>query len=167
MHTSTRFTNVSENMYVAPAGFPKLKGKAAEIRHLGKPLRDVFTMMEDILDEHQQEYCLPADAHQCFFDAVFAFLAILTALGNWYHGQGVLLFNFTIKCHYLVHIAYYSKYYNPRAAWCYSGEDFMQTIRKLVASCQRGTPPYLVCSKTLRKYASGLSFMMLGDACWK
>ncbi len=113
------------------------------------------------------EYRLPQAAHAEFLSGAHAFLALVTALGNFFHPRGVLLFNFTIKFHYLVHIAQYSRHFNPRRAWCYSREDFMQRIKRIVGSCQRGTPPPRVCSKAVRKYADGLAFSMIEDACWQ
>ena len=71
-----------------------------------------------------------------------------------------LLFNFTIKFHYLAHIAFYSRYFNPRLAWCYSGEDFMQKVKRIVAACAPATSAQLVPTKAMAKYASGLAYMV-------
>ena len=174
-------------MYFQANAFPRLKGRGAEVKSLGKPLEQVFLAhmdpddrvhrfihlglqysirMEENLDENQYEFCLSPAAHEEFQSSVFNFLAVVTALGQHFHNQGILLFHFTIKNHYLAHIAIYSKWFNPRAAWCYSGEDFMQRVRKIVASCQRGTAPDLVCSKAMEKYKAGLEFTLLENELW-
>ena len=77
------------------------------------------------------------------------------------------LFNFTIKSHYLAHIALSSRYINPRLAWCYAGEDFMQKVKTIVASTQRGTQCHLVSKKAMQKYCQGLAFTCLEGAFWK
>ncbi len=181
--------NLTLSMYV-PEGdkFPRLKSRAAEARHLGQPLLAVFekfmdgqdkihrliqmglqysTKLEDILDENMHDYCLNEEAHKDFLSTTYSFLAVLTSLGNHYHPQQMALFHCTIKAHYLLHIALYSRWCNPRAAWTYSNEDFMQVVRGIVAACQRGTAPALVSNKVMKKYIAGLAFVLLGDDCWR
>ena len=185
--TTTQFSSMKATMFSGGTGFPKLKGKASEKRHIGKPLKVVFDAhmdsanqqhrmvslalkfsiwIEDILDANTGNITLPAEDHTRLVEATYAFLNLTVSLGNYYHPRGVLLFNYTIKFHYLLHIAIGSKRYNPRWAWCYSGEAFMQVMKKVVASCQSGTKAHLIGRKVLRKYADGLSFSLLGDEWW-
>eukprot|EP00969_Alexandrium_andersonii_P130994 5792769-Alexandrium_andersonii.AAC.1 len=42
-----RFQNITKTMYDRPGDFPKLSGRAADIRELGKPLLAVFTEYMD------------------------------------------------------------------------------------------------------------------------
>ena len=151
MKITHRFGHIKESMFKAD-NFPKLKGKASEIRWLVGPLAAVFrrhldpsntqhryvlaalrfsAMVETILDEHHTDFCLPADAHAHFKAAIFGFLEMNTLLSDWYHERGIFLFNFTVKTHYLAHIALYSRWFNPRLAWAYAGEDFMQVCKKM------------------------------------
>jgi len=182
--TSCQFTNMKESMFRKANEFPKLKGRAAEIRHLGRPLWHVFqahmdnaqevhrwvslglkysVALEEILDAHPAASCLPADSGADFLETIYKFLAVLTALSTHCHGRGQLLFHFTIKNHFLLHVGMYCQYMSPRACWNYSGEDFMQRVRRIVGSCQRGTAPPLVCTKVMDKYIQGLGFVLLGD----
>ena len=182
-----QYTGMTVGMYHKTNSFPRLKGRAAEIRHFVEPLMVVFRKymsresqphrqilmaleasaeMERILDDHVGDYVLPDEAHQQYWKATFEFLALATAVSTYYHGNVGCLFNFTIKFHLLAHIAFYAKYFNPRLAWCYSGEDFMQKIKKIVGSCQRGTSPCLVATKAVGKYASGLAFVAMESDVW-
>eukprot|EP00969_Alexandrium_andersonii_P211002 9318989-Alexandrium_andersonii.AAC.1 len=68
----------------------------------------------------------PPAASQQFQSVVFNFLALQTALGSFFHSQGVFLFHTTIKSHYLIHLGDCTAWINPRIAWNYAGEDFMQ-----------------------------------------
>ena len=186
MGIKNRFNNLKESMFKQD-NFPKLKGRAAEIRWLVKPLMTVFGrhmdrnnaqhryvyaglrfsfIVEEILDLHPTDFMFPADVYTKLKAAIFGFLNMNVALSDFYHAQGVFLFKFTIKAHYLAHIAIYSRWYNPRLAWAYSGEDFMQICKKIVQSCQRGSPPHLVCSKAVGKYSEGLAWTMVADHCW-
>ena len=52
--------------------------------------------------------------------------------------KGLLLWNVTLKQHFLIHTAMICKYYNPRRYWNYADEDFVGRIAKLASS--RGGP---------------------------
>ena len=79
-----------------------------------------------------------------------------TAIGQHFQNQGLALSNFTIKFHYLLHLAHICEYINVRLAWCYSGEDLMHVVKTLVQSSHRGCRPSLVPAKVMRKYTFGL-----------
>ena len=101
----------------------------------------VFSIiMKEVLDDNRSEYCLPAAAHRLFYQATFGFLATYTSLCQFYHPQGIWLFNFTPKFHYLAHIAHYSSYI--RAAWCYAGEGYISDVMSFSAPglSHRGAP---------------------------
>jgi hypothetical protein len=188
MDIPCRFSTLKDTMFVSSSGFPKLKGSAAAVRHIGKPLLHTFeqhmdpsnddrrrillglrmsTRFEDILSDSSHLFKLPDAAHRDLVDTTLAFLNIVTSLGNSFHSRGELYFNFTVKFHYLIHIALSSKHLNPVAVWCYGGEGFMQVVKKLVISSQSGTKPALVANKVLAKYAQGIGYDLLGaDLEW-
>ena len=64
------------------------------------------------------------------------------------------LFNVTIKAHYIIHIAVTAKFLNPRLAMCYSGEDYMHHMKRLVQSSVRGTKRLRFTRKCVTKYAT-------------
>ena len=183
-----RFQNITLSMFDKGGNdFPQLKGRAAEIRHLGRALFNVFVTymsadnrehrfikmgleasvrMEDILDSTVGQYTLSGNEYSEFVDAAFAFLGAQTALGNIFHPRAIFLFHTTIKSHYLLHCALLSCYIHPRFGWTYGNESFMQVGRKLVSACQRGTRPQLVGSKVMKKYIDGLAFALMRHQIW-
>lgn len=174
-----RFNSLRLNMFSKDdKGFPCLRGRAGEIRHLAPALRHAFVQFQQrgnrqhevvvlmldlailigrILDDHADAYTLPAKASKDLHKCLFAWAQLNTELGTFFHPRGALLFNHTIKTHYMLHIGLQAAYINPRLGWCYAGEDLMQRTKKLVQSCHRGTGPHLVTKKALLKYVTGLS----------
>ncbi len=174
---SCKFQNMKLSMFENPGGFPRLKGRGAEIRHLAAPLHFVFCKhmdeankqhrqiklalafsveLEEMLDSFADAYTFPQDVADRFLRSCYSFVALVSALGQHFHNEGTLLFNFTVKSHYLLHIGRVAQYMNPRLAWCYAGEDFMHVMKTIIAASSSGTAPHLVVSKALRKYVQGL-----------
>ena len=185
--TPTRYNELTINMFTADAnGFPRLKGKAAEVKHLAAPLLaaiDVFLCrnemhqkirlllelaltMEDVLESNKDKYALPSSEAEAFRRAAYGFAQVTTSLGQHFHENGDLLFHYTIKYHYLCHLGDMASYINPRLAWCYGGEDFMQISRTLVQSAAAGTSRHLVAHKVVVKYASGFGMDLVSEP-WK
>ena len=102
MHIRNTFCHMKASMFEPShsTAFLRLKGKAAEIRNLGGPLLKVFEKhmtqnnkqhrlvrlglqcsveLENILDEHAQEYCWEAVVSDAFVETAFRFLAVQTA----------------------------------------------------------------------------------------
>jgi hypothetical protein len=177
------------SMYDGGTHFAKLKGKAAEIRHLGGPLVVAFqrhmdqasvthrqvllglrysVAMEELVDSHAEAIVWPAAAAEQFLEAAYNYLACQTALGQHFQRppEARLLFLTTIKSHVLLHLAMLTKHMSPRLAWCYAGEDLMHRVRGMVAGAQRGTNPVLVVSKVMRKYLWALSFDAVSAGGW-
>lgn len=130
-------------MFVGDGGFPKLKGRAAEVKCIGKPLAAVFLhfmsaddpihrlvylgltllcKLEDLIAA-EESFAFTSPSHAEFVDSTYSFLAVLTKLCHHFHDDSQQLFHFTIKCHYLLHIAFNTKWVHPALSWCYSGED--------------------------------------------
>jgi len=158
---------------------PKLRGKAAQILHLGKPLHHVWLCcsnpslhvhrqiglflkanihLETILAEHRMEYRLPDSAATSFKQCTFAMLQIQQALAHHFALQGLKLFNMTTKCHFLCHIAILAKHINPSKTYCYRGEEFMHISRGLAESCVKGLDAASVSQKMCEHYRVGLHF---------
>ena len=186
-NTPTRYNDLSITMFTADGnGFPRLKGKAAEVKHLAAPLLgalDLFlsnneihqqmklllklaVRMDEVLDSNKDLFVLPPADATAFKKAAYGFAQVTTSLGHHFHEKGDMLFNFTIKFHYLCHLGDIASYISPRVAWCYKGEDMMQILRKLVQSVARGTPQHLVAHKVIVKYIHGFGVDLLSSP-WK
>ena len=175
-------------MYVGEANkFPKLKGKAAEIKHLTAALLSTFEKhmdptnvqhkhvklvlvmackLDEIIDAHPDEYRLPTAVSADFKKTCQVLVQGSAALGQHYHNLGIFLFHFTVKHHYLLHIAILSEFMNPRLGWCFAGEDMMHKVKTIYHGCHRGSPPHKAADKALQKYCQGLAICFLSNV-WK
>jgi hypothetical protein len=183
---SCQFQNLQRSMFEAckKSTFPCLKGKAAEIKHLGAALLHAFKTMvveddswkqrirlalqasldiDTIIDIHPSEYCLPPHVATQFLKHVRLYCGLITSLGQHFgkpSGHPPRLppmFHYTVKFHYLMHIGLLAQFVNPRISWCFQGEDMMQVVRRIVQACSNGTTPQAVCHKVFRRYISGLN----------
>jgi hypothetical protein len=175
------------SMFHKSNDFPRLKGKAAEIRHvLGGMLkvcreyldganathRKIMLMlklaieMEDILDKNVKEYRIALGDAARFKNAADGFVALEADLRQEFqelampNGNPILLWHFTIKFHYMLHIGNMAAFCNPRNAWCYAGESLMQRVRILVQSSCRGLPAHKLGEKCLKKYCLALGMTL-------
>ena len=176
-------------MFKQAGKFAELKGRTAEVRHLGKPLLSVWSdlfdptikehrwirlaltasvAIEDLLDVNRGNFVLDHADAQSLIKHTFNLMGLVTALGNVYHPEGVLIFHYTIKCHYLLHSALMGAYLNPSMGWNYSGEDYMCVAKTLLSSCQKGNKPQKALALAMLKYCYGLSLrMMKRESIWK
>ena len=161
---SSRFRNMKIGFFTKASRwrntFPKLKGRASEIKHLGLALAyawekimdgsdpkhqsillalQMSVKMDKLLDDHHEDIRLPDVVAADLCTAGFVFLDQFTCLANSYNTMGNMLFNLTVKCHMLAHICLRCNQMNPRRAWCFSGERMMLLMRRIVQSCTRGT----------------------------
>ena len=114
------------------------------------------------------EFVLDTRSARSYVKHMFSLMSLVTALGNVYHPHEVLIFHYTIKCHYLLHSALMAHYLNPSLGWNYSGEDYMQKAKVLLQSCQKGNNPNRALAQAMAKYCFGLAFrMMKREHIWK
>lgn len=147
-------------MFVRKSDFPKLRGKAAEIKHFGPVVLALFTKfmnknleihktiqtllklnvkMEQILESHKEAVALPEQAAMQFKNCAMAMAQMqLKCSEHFLEEPDIKAFNITSKTHMVVHSALLSKYLNPRKVWCFSGEDFMRKVQRLGESCVTG-----------------------------
>ena len=188
--TPTRFNCLKASMLEGSGPLPYLKGKAAEVRYLCRPLLAVFlalydpedlihrtikiglvssVAMEDTMARHHgpDVFKLPADAADELMKAATAYAAVLSSLTNHFHQQGIPLFHYTIKAHYLLHLAYGARWLHPYLGWCYSGEDLMHKAKVLTSSCLIGTKHHKACGKAIRRYAIGAWHRLCEHIPWR
>ena len=108
-----------------------------------------FISLDKLLDDHPpQEYPkMQTVAATEFADKCFQVLAIIKYINGHYAEHFAIipgtanakpLFNITIKCHSLTHIARNAEYMNPRLSICYDGEDYMKHMKQSIQSSIRG-----------------------------
>ena len=188
---TNRYGEIRRSMYEASDAlhFPRLKGRASEIRHLARPLLDIWEELMDkdnqqhrqvrlllkaawqierILDEAKDEYVLPEAARKVFKTQCYQYVAAASCLGNHYHTMAPprWLFHFTMKFHYLLHIATQASDICPRLTWCYQGEDLLQHLKVLIQASARGCSPQTLVNKIMERYIVGLSYAFMEDDEW-
>ena len=114
--------------------------------------------IDNVLHEHRYEFSYPELASKRLLDASFGFCQGCTALIKHFHARDEALFHFTIKSHYIMHIALAGQYINPMLASCDSGEDMMKVVKRLLASASGGRTSMGACHVAMEKYIRGLSF---------
>ena len=161
--------------------YPKLKGKAAEVKTFLKPLcqiwqahRDPTLMvhlqielalqasltMDRIADAHSTAHTLGGDDLVQFREALQTFLVCFSAAVAHYEAEGLKVFNLTIKAHFLAHLYYQVPWLHPRHSWCYSGEDFVQHLKWLTKVCTPGLSPKAIPLKVLVRYTLAMHVVM-------
>ncbi|CAE7359129.1 unnamed protein product [Symbiodinium sp. CCMP2592] len=156
-----------------------LRGKAAEVRSLAKPLfliwastmnhsvelhRKVHLLLklnnklEEILAENKFQFTLSAADAAAFRDSMNGFLLLQEQLSQHFSNSNhdPPLFSTTEKCHFLQHIALESRSINPRLLWCFSGEDFQRRVQRITAACARGQKPGQAEVKMCQRYRIAL-----------
>ena len=71
-------------------------------------------------------------------------------------GRDELRYTIVPKLHYMWHIAYLSRYLNPRFCWAYPFEDFMNTLVVAAKANLAGSPMKLIGNKVLDNFYMAL-----------
>ena len=160
--------------------FPRLHTKAAETKAMIKPVLEVLKHYADLdptkralvnamlgvlecshsideLVDAVQGYKMAPRAAQKLEELVMQMNEGSIRLCHAFHQEGVFLFNFVPKNHYLIHLAQLGRHMSPKLAWCYQGEDLMNRIKVLAQGSFRGTPYASLGNKVLAKYLIGVA----------
>ena len=159
-------------------GFPSLRGRAAEIKGLSKALLEVWRVgmiagnelhvcildllvashkLNEILDEHTHDFVLPPDEAAEFVRWTMQYVQMFNRLYRW---NGMAVFNITYKHHGMVHVAFDSRFRNPRTTWCFQGEDYMRVSKQQISTCMKGVPLHEVNFKTAKKMLRAIDYSM-------
>ena len=164
--------------------FPKLHAKAAETKSLleplsafmkehdgkgkidgGEALNSMVKLVDwshaiDILVDSMEGYAVEEWKGTQLESLIYHYNAGLTRLCQFFHAQGIFLFNFVPKNHYLFHLGQRGRCLSPKLAWCYQGEDLMNRVKVLAQGSYHGTAPRNLGSKVMTKYLVALDLAM-------
>ena len=166
--------------------WPALRGRAAEIRAIAKPLLGVWLLhmnestlhkqvkmalqksieMESILHATRGYNVLPTGAAGDFKEAALHYVALLASLRGHF-GEAQKWFAYTIKFHYLLHLSEHAEYLHPHLGWCYSGEDFMQKVKYMSQAAVKAVAYHRVVTRVLEKYVVGIFHRLENSVAWK
>jgi len=74
--------------------------------------------------------------------------------------RGLQVYPPHVKVHAMYHIAFFSRYFNPRFGWAYEGEDLMNTIVTSGKACVAGTPMQLIGNKVMENVRLTLHLLL-------
>lgn len=157
--------------------------QAAVVRAVGKPLLAIWerhmnseevvhkqihlamklsVKAEELLDTPHTSHRLPPAVSEEIKRCLDGMLSMLSAIRSHYNSEGRLLFNYTIKHHYLQHVALRISRLTARSSWCYSGENFMHIIKRIVAASVKGCVGVKSVNKATQKFAAGMAISIFG-----
>ena len=135
--------------------YPKMRGRACEIKMLGRPLlavwqryRDVTSVvhgqirlllkysveLETTLSDTSDLNCLPPDIFEPFMTACNNFLVLYSAVHSHFTAAEMYQFNLIPKVHLLYHACWTAQWLHPRMTWCYMGPNAKQSLARLRVS---------------------------------
>ena len=135
--TPTPFRYLTKlSMFIRSGGkYPKLRGKASEIRHFGKALLALWNQfsnqalllhrrialmlkhnvhLEDMITHHKEDFSLPPGPAQEFEETANGMLLLLTQIADHFVEEGLKVFDITSKSHMLQELAILSRCINPK-----------------------------------------------------
>ena len=156
-------------------GFPKLRGRAADMASLDKTMLALWDSLMDqdntqhkqiklfleihhqlceLLDEFSPRFGFTAvpnpQAQQCFMSGL-QMAQLHAVLENHFKGLDRKLFNLTSKTHFVLHSLQLCEYIHRKMIWCFKGESTMHRLQTLWKSCLHGSKHYQVGQKAALK----------------
>ena len=181
--TPTPFRYLTKlSMFIRTGKFPKLRGKASEIRHFGKPLLALWDQfsnprislhkqirlmlkhnvhLENMISLYKDDFAFAAGPAQEFEQTTENMLLLLTQIADHFVDEGIKIFDLTSKTHFLQELAILSRSMNPKVVWCFMGEDQMQRMQQVAKACVRGNRVDQQTAKLARHYRLGLHLHFL------
>jgi hypothetical protein len=140
------YTNMHVGMFTKRASpnanYPKMRGRACEIKMLGSALLDVWShycdagsvvqsqikllltysvSMEKVLSDTAGSNYLEPAVFAPFMECCERFLVVYSSVHQNFESVGMRQFNITPKLHLLWHACWGAQWLHPRLTWCYSG----------------------------------------------
>ena len=156
-------------------GFPKLRGRAADIHSLAGAIESLFAHhmdeadanhgriklvlslnreLSDLLEEYGPRYgftALPDQQAKRAYSIGLEMAQVHVHLQSLYEEEGRKLFNITTKTHFVLHSLHLSAFIHPHLVWCYKGEATMHRLQTLWKSCLPGVKHWQVAKKAALK----------------
>ena len=164
------------SMFTRASGFPKLKGRAADIMGLDHAIHLCWNqfMSHDIaqhvqisallklnleianlLDAYSPKFgfmAVPHDTCNVLVAKACQMAQLHVQLCEFYKGQGTSLFNMTSKTHFVIHSLQFARYIHPSLVWCFKGEVTMKKTQKVFKSCLAGNKHWAVGTAAALKF---------------
>ncbi|CAE7201833.1 unnamed protein product [Symbiodinium sp. CCMP2592] len=165
------------SMILRKKGSPKLRGKGAEIRHLSRPIFNIWAAKmnpaleihrkihlllklnanaEQLLTDHRELFALPSRDASVFETSIDGVLMLQHQLQGHFQDEPQKLFNVTEKSHFAQHCGILARHVSPRLLWCFSGEDQQRRVQELTQASVKGNGPGSALIKVATRYRMAL-----------
>lgn len=125
--------------------------------------------MDRILRDSNEQWKLSIPESNKLWQAAIQFTVCNSALEKHFAKENRCLFKHnTFKHHWLLHCCKMAAFVSPRHVWCYSGEDFMRKMKKLMQSCLAGRAALSSQRRFMERYVLALTFELKhATSTWK
>ena len=156
--------------------FPKMRGRAAEVKNLIAGLAIVWERhmsstivhktilaalkasrdMDMVVSRNSGKYVLPPAEADLLLRYAYIYANGQNAAAQHYNEVGHWLFDITYKSHALLHCAMQARHTNPQLSWCYANEDFMRTAKKLVRACCQSGQSHVAADVAMKRWSDAM-----------
>ena len=150
-------------MFTREKGYPKLTGKAADIKGLCYVLLSCWRTymrpnseqdqqvaafltlnleVHDLLDAYSPKFgFMRVPAHHCdaLYEKGLQMAQLHGCLSDHFASVEMRLWNLTSKTHFCMHTFYLSRYIHPSLTWAFKGENMMKAVQTVWRSCLSGS----------------------------
>jgi len=162
-------------MFQPKKGYPKLRGRAADIAGLHSAMHALWNQFMDasnvqhrqirlilslnmdineLLDTYSPTYgymAVPEIPAAELFQKGLQMASLHGRLLESYEAQEIQVFNMISKTHFALHSLQFSRFVHPYLVWCYKGESTMHRIQTLWKSCLAGSKHWQVSGRAALK----------------
>ena len=162
-------------MFQPKQGYPKLRGRAADIAGLTHCMLDLWKKhmtegdqwhiriklflkcnveLKDTLESFTPTYgftAIPEAQYDSVFHKGLTMAQLHKQLNEHFESQDLKIFNVTSKTHFALHSLQFSKFIHPFLVWCYKGESTMHRAQTLWKSCLPGSKHWQASKKAAWK----------------
>ena len=177
------------SMFVKTSGFPKLKGRASDIKGLHGALKACWnhfmrpdcqqdqqvsafltlnSEIHELLDAFSPKYGffnIPSPQCEELYNKGLAMSQLHVCLLEYFQAQEVQIWNITTKTHFCLHTLFLARYIHPSLTWAFKGETTMKAVQTLWRSCLAGNKHWAVCKVAALKMRHLMHIQNQGD--WK
>ena len=187
LDVKNQFGNLLLNWFTDPdsynSHYPKLKGKAGEIKNLIGPMLWVWTQKYDrendmhqnvrqllellleitnLIDKYAHELFMSREDSKSLQATIDEFLKTYCSLCDSADRDEEPLWNMVPKFHWLWHLADRSFWLSPRRGACWIDETFVGIMKRIAAACVRRMQLHEVPTAIMRKWRWGRHADRLG-----
>ena len=112
------------------------------------------TVIDEALDQHPEADLLPLKSLEDFVENCWLYAKCQNACADHFNTKvGLMVFDVTIKTHWMLHAALDAHLLDPRRDWNYCGEHFMNVGKVFMQTCAKGNSGSKSMNTLIEKYS--------------